>query len=136
VTLRTIIPKIPDVIDELTWTGELVVKNNSKHDSYDLKLDYPKGSVFNTVDNLPPHNNLSAKQELRLKFSWLREYVHEPTGLQFRRGQIDTKYPLDKKEFVLTLEYANEKGKKFYTVLTKDDNGLRTDLFILRPKIK
>jgi len=134
--LRSVTPKIPNVLDEMTWTGELVIKNNSKFDAYDLGIEYPKGVVFTTVDKLQPHNNLSAKSELRLKFTWLRDYVHNPTGLQYRQGQIDTKFPLDRKEFVLTLEYSNEKGKKFYSVFKKTENGIKTDLFVLKPKIK
>lgn len=134
--LKTIYPKIPRAIDELTWTGELVIKNNSKFDAYDLKIEYLKEPVFTTIDKLQPHNNLPAKSEMRLKFTWLREYVKEPTGLQFRQSQIDTKFPLDKKEFVLILEYSNERGKSFYSVFKNTGKHAQTDLFLLKPRIK
>jgi len=69
-TLKTIFVKVPHAIDELAWTGDLVIKNNSKFDAYDLKNEYLKEPVFTTNEKLQPHNNLSSKSELRLKFTW------------------------------------------------------------------
>lgn len=134
--LKQIVPTIPNAIDEVTWEGELVIKNNSSVDSFNLELSYPKGQVFDTIDKLEQHNNLSAKAELRLKFSWTRDYPHDPIGLQIRRGTIDAMVPEDKKQFAFLLSYSNEKGKTFYSVVKRVNNEITTEIFVFRPKIK
>jgi len=66
----------------------------------------------------------------------VRIYVHNPTGLQYRHNEIDTRFPLEKKEFAFTIEYANETGKKFYSVFIKTETDILTKLFVFKPKIK
>jgi hypothetical protein len=126
------IPAAPTQTDFIIWEGELVIKNNSKFDAYDLKF-LAGDNLFDHIDKLDKHNHLVAKGELRLRFSWSRQYE------RIRRKEIksrlrDNRFPSDKNDFSIALKYDNEKGKAFYSVFTVQDKKDETKLYVFKPK--
>jgi hypothetical protein len=134
--LRDIVPVVPYKIDEIEWKGDVVIKNNSKYDAYNLEIiDSDNLPAFDSIEKLPKYNHLSSKTEIKLKFSWKRHYAHETTGLRIRSAAPgEYRFPLDKQEFIFTLQYDNEKGKHFYSQFKKGKNGEITAFSIFRPK--
>lgn len=99
-------------IYELLWKFDLVIRNNSEINAFNVKMLQHKNATklaFNASIN--PQKSLKTHEEVIIPFQFTK--VIQSTTQEFPLHY--TQNPSDFKDLMLLLEYENEFGRKFYS---------------------
>lgn len=146
-----------DVGHELTWIYESTIKNNSKHDAYDIEIfeykpDSVKHKVITNRQELDhvfiPNNHISSNQDLKfeikktintspetlIRFEKKGNETYVIPGLKISNPQKALR-PNELNTIRLVVKYKNEKGKVFYTKFLRKDNEETNRIKSVKPWI-
>src|SRR5690554_1377937 len=146
-----------DVGHELTWIYESTIKNNSKHDAYDIEIfEYkPDSAEHKVITNrqeldriFVPNNHISSNQDLKfeikktintspeilIRFEKKGTETYVIPGLKIPNPQKALR-PNELNTIRLVLKFKNEKGKVYYTKFIRKNNEETNRIKSVKPWI-
>jgi hypothetical protein len=136
---------------ELSWRFESNIKNNSKYDAYNVQVLECKQNKIITNRNevnshFPANNQILSKESLEFE---IKNSIKTPPEILIRytiengekiiipgqkiQNPEEQLRPKELKRFKLYLKYQNERGKKFYTIYSRNNDHEKNKLRIIYP---
>jgi len=114
------IMSVPDAIHyfQFFWSYNILIKNNSSHTAYDLKVERIEGSPT-YIKKIPPISTLKEANSLKL----LCNFTHkEEISSNEAERKHDMNFPQHLNKIRIIISYTNEARKKFFTefIYTKE----------------